>query len=155
MKSLRRLVALVLLALACSTANAALIVNVGGVRGSGKTTWTLSGSSNTGIDGTTVKAIRIGTGSNNFSAGDILEASDNGQFLSDTTTVDENSLFAVTGSAQFTVGSRTQGTSETITHIFFDPNQGIGSLKKPRAFPTRRASPCWVWHLSARGFRES
>ena len=128
MKSLHhasRLVALALLALACATANAALIVNVEGVRGSGKTTWTLSGSSNTGIDGTTVKLIRTGTGSNNFSAGDTLEASDNGQFLSDTTTVGENSLFAVTGSAQVTVGSRTQGATKTITHVFFDPNQGI------------------------------
>ena len=40
-----QLVALVLLALACTTANAALIIDVEGVRGSGVTTWTLSGSS--------------------------------------------------------------------------------------------------------------
>ena len=47
MKPLRhasRLVTLIGLALACATANAALLVNVEGVRGSGVTTWTLSGS---------------------------------------------------------------------------------------------------------------
>ena len=54
MKSLRhasRLVTLTGLTLACATANAALIINVEGVRGSGKTTWTLSGSSTTGTNG--------------------------------------------------------------------------------------------------------
>ena len=69
MASLRhasQLVTLIVLALACATASAALIVNVEGVRGSGKTTWTLSGS------------------------------------------------------AQVTAGSQTQ----TITHIFLDPDQG-------------------------------
>ena len=38
MKSLRHFTTLVLLALACATANAALIVNVEGVRGSGQIT---------------------------------------------------------------------------------------------------------------------
>ena len=51
MKPLRHFATLVLLALACTTANAALIINVEGVRGSGKTTWTLSGSSTIVDDG--------------------------------------------------------------------------------------------------------
>ena len=111
-----QLVALVLLALACTTANAALIVNVEGVRGSGKTTWTLSGSDKAYLVG----IIRTGTGSNSFSLNDTLEPLGNRQFLSTTTTVGENSLFAVTGSAQITVGSQTR----TITHLFLDPDQG-------------------------------
>ena len=100
------LVTLVLLALASTTANAALIVNVEGVRGSGKTTWTLSGSSGIARNGT----IRTSEGSHTFSA------SDTGLFnslLSKKLTFD-NSLFAVRdGSATITVGSTTQ----TITHI--------------------------------------
>ena len=110
------LVTLIGLALAGATANAALIVNVEGVRGSGKTTWTLSGSGTSRFTG----RIRTGTGSNNFHPGDTLEARNKGQFLATDTTVGENSLFAVTGSAQVTVGSQTR----TITHIFLDPDQG-------------------------------
>ena len=112
-----RLVTLVLLALACATANAALIVNVEGVRGSGKTTWTLSGSDTARGSG----GIRTGTRSNSFSPGDTSEVDSRGQFLSATTTVGNNSLFAVTGSAQITVGSQTR----TITHVFLDPDYGV------------------------------
>ena len=86
------------------------------MRGSGKTTWTLSGSGTSRFAG----RIRTSTGSNNFQLGDTLEARNKGQFLATNTTVGENSLFAVTGSAQVTVGSQTQ----TITHIFLDPDQG-------------------------------
>ena len=100
------LVTLVLLALASTTANAALIINVEGVPGSGKTTWTLSGSSSADSNGT----IRTSEGSNTFSRGDT------GLFdslLSKKVTFD-NSLFAVRdGSATITVGS----TTRTITHI--------------------------------------
>ena len=55
-----RLVTLIGLTLACATANAALMVNVEGVRGSGKTTWTLSGSSTTGQDGGIIGTTRLG-----------------------------------------------------------------------------------------------
>ena len=111
-----RLVTLIGLALACATANAALIVNVEGVRGSGKTTWTLSGSSTARRSST----IRTGTGSNNFGLGDTTQVANNGQFLSADTKVGKNSLFAVKGSAEITVGSQTR----TITHIFLEPDGG-------------------------------
>ena len=128
MKSLRHashLVALVFLALACSTANAALIINVEGVRGSGVTTWTLSGSSSADLDGT----IRTSAGSNNPSSDDTTEVprvGGDGPFFSAKTTIGKNSLFAVKGSAQVTVGSQTR----TITHIFFDP--GVDSVSADR-----------------------
>ena len=91
MKPLRhasRLVTLIGLALACATTNAALIVNVEGVRGSGKTTWTLSGSSTSGTGNT----IRTGTKSNNYSLGDTLLS---GQFFSARTRVNKDSLSRV------------------------------------------------------------
>ena len=112
-----QLVALVALALACATANAALIINVDGVRGSGKTTWTLSGSDTVQNSNT----IRTGSGSNDFQVGDTGQAKTEAlRFLSVNTTVGEDSLFAVTGSAQITVGSQTR----TITHIFLDSDRG-------------------------------
>ena len=64
-----RLVTLVLLTLAGATANAVLIVNVEGVRGSGKTTWTLSGSSTASFRGT----IRTSTGGNSYDSGDTTQ----------------------------------------------------------------------------------
>ena len=137
-----RLVTLIGLALACATANAALIVNVEGVRGSGKTTWTLSGSDRARAGGT----IRTGTGSNSFSLDDTLEAVlGNRQFLSTNTTVGEDSLFAVTGSAQITVGSQTR----TITHIFLDPDQGatgddFGIRVNSRLGYAKGASSSWT-----------
>ena len=88
MKPLRhasRLVTLIGLALACATANAALIVNVEGVRGSGKTTWTLSGSGKAD----SAYTIRTGTKSNNYSLGDTLLS---GQFFSARTRVNKDSL---------------------------------------------------------------
>ena len=110
-----QLVTLIGLALACATANAALIINVEGERGSGKTTWTLSGSDTADSSG----RIRTGTGSNSFDTGDTGQAKDGAlRFLSDNTI--EDSLFAVTGSAQITVGSQTR----TITHIFLDSDLG-------------------------------
>ena len=114
-----RLVTLIGLALACATANATLIINVEGVRGSGKTTWTLSGSSSSEVN-TITRTIRTSSGSNNFNYVDSGQVLNGGQFLSATGSVGENSLFAVTGSAQITVGSETR----TITHIFLDPDQG-------------------------------
>ena len=112
-----QLVALVALALACATANAALIINVEGVRGSGKTTWTLSGSDTVQNSNT----IRTGSGSNNFQVGDTGQAKTGAlRFLSTNSTIGEDSLLAVTGSAQITVGSQTR----TITHIFLDSDVG-------------------------------
>ena len=90
-----QLVTLIGLALACATANAALIVNVEGVRGSGVTTWTLSGS-----DTAVTPSVRMATGFVSLPA-----FSTNTNFLSTNTTVGENSLFAVTGSARLTIGS--------------------------------------------------
>ena len=110
-----RLVTLIGLALACATANAALIVHVEGERGSGVTTWTLSGSGTANFNG----RMRTGEGSNSFSTGDSLtfysfQQSHRKRFLSAKNTVGKNSLFAATGSGQVTVGSQTR----TITHIF-------------------------------------
>ena len=112
-----QLVALVALALACSTANAALIINVEGVRGSGKTTWTLSGSDTVQNSNT----IRTGSGSNDFQVGDTGQAKTGAlRFLSTNTTVGQKgSLFAATGSAQITIGSQTR----TITHIFLESDR--------------------------------
>ena len=109
-----RLVTLVVLALAGTAANATLIVNVEGVRGSGKTTWTLSGSDKTTQAGT----IRSGTKSNTFSSDDTIEASDKGRFLSDKTM--QNRLFALKGSAKITIG----GVTRNIAHIFLDSDDG-------------------------------
>ena len=119
MTSLRHashLVTLIVLALACATTNAALLVNVEGVRGSGKTTWTLSGSDKASSFG----RIRTSTGSNAFLIFDTFDVSNGGQFLSDKSKVSGNTLLAVTGLAQVTVGSQTR----TITHIFLDSDQG-------------------------------
>ena len=107
-----QLVTLVALALACATANAALIINVEGVSGSGKTTWTLSGSSTSNSSG------NVSTGRTRYNWQDSLRTVQ--RFLSDETTISRNSLFAVTGSAQFTHGPWT----ETISHIFLGPNEG-------------------------------
>ena len=114
MKSLHhagQLITLVILSLACTAANAALIINVEGIRGSGKTTWTLSGSGSADFNST----IRTNARSDNFSSGDTFKYP-LGQFLSAKTKIGKNSLFAVTGLAQITLGSKTQ----TITHIFLD-----------------------------------
>ena len=110
-----RLVTLIGLALAGATAHAALIINVEGTRGSGKTTWTLSGSSTATFRGT----IRTSS-ARSFLTDDTTEFANNARFLSTSTTVGKNSVFAVTGSAQVTVGSQTR----TITHIFLDPDGG-------------------------------
>ena len=109
-------VTLILLALACSTTNAALLVNVEGVRGSGKTTWTLSGSDKANSFG----RIRTSTGSNDFLIFDTFEAPNGEQFLSDKSKISGNTLLALRGPGQITVGSQTR----TISHIFLDSDQG-------------------------------
>ena len=133
------LVTLVLLALASTTANAALIVNVEGVRGSGKTTWTLSGSSSADFSAN----IRTSAGSNGFLWGDTTRIESFRQSFSDKTTIGRNSLFAVKGLAQVTVGSQTQ----TITHIFLSPNIFFGDefgIRVNTSLPyTKGASSRW------------
>ena len=119
MTSLRHashLVTLIGLALACATTNAALVVNVEGERGSGKTTWTLSGSDKASSFG----RIRTSTGSNDFLIFDTFEVPNGGQFLSDESKISDDTLLAVTEPAQVTVGSQTR----TITHVFLDSDQG-------------------------------
>ena len=121
-----RLVTLIGLALACATANAALIINVEGVRGSGKTTWTLSGSSTTKGSGGTISTstdnrIRAQGGATLFHTG-------NQMFLS-TTGLNNRTLFkstyipasplAVTGSPKLTIGSE----ELDITHLSFIQQQ--------------------------------
>ena len=110
-----RLVTLIGLALACATANAALIVNVEGVRGSGKTTWTLSGSSTA-----VTPSFRNAT---SFVTLPVFYT--NTKFLSTNTTVGKNSLFAVTEAARLTIGSETR----TITHIYLSPDSGPDSRR--------------------------
>ena len=114
-----QLVTLVLLAFAGTTANAALIVNVEGVPGSGVTTWTLSGSSTNRSS----SAIRSGTHNTNYNWGDTLRTVQ--RFLSDKgkSKISKNSLFAVTGSPQFSTHSRTRTNNWTISHIFLGPNE--------------------------------
>ncbi|ARU55740.1 MAG: PEP-CTERM sorting domain-containing protein [Pseudomonadales bacterium] len=103
-----------ILLLACTYANAALILNVEGISGSGSTTWSLSGSSTVNQSGT----IRTNVGSNNFSVDDTFEPDVAGDFISSTTTILDNSLFSISGLATITIGSDTQ----TITDIFLDPD---------------------------------
>ena len=112
------LVTLVLLALAGTAANAALIVNVEGVPGSGKTTWTLSGSSTSKSSA----AIRYGTDNTRYNWGDTLRTVQ--RFLSDKgkSKISKNSLFAVTGSPQFSTHSPARTNNWTIRHIFLGPN---------------------------------
>ena len=124
-----RLVTLIGLALAGATANAALIVNVEGVRGSGKTTWTLSGSSTTGSNGGT-----IGTSTDNSVRvdGGRIQFSNSAKFLSATATTGNgprlrrtlNSPLGVTGSPKLTVDSN----ERTITHLSVYPfaSDGFG-----------------------------
>ena len=125
MQSLRhasRLVTLIGLALACATANAALIVNVEGVRGSGKTTWTLSGSSTTTGTGT------VGTSTDTGSkwSGGYTRFSNGVKFLSAGNERQQRfrrtrwSPLAVTGSPKLTVGSE----ERTITHLTLSPFGG-------------------------------
>ena len=115
-----RLVTLIGLTLACATANAALIVNVEGVRGSGKTTWTLSGSSTTGSGTFFGGNVAVGIGTNTqFRPGGSLIGG-NLEFLS-TTWRPTNSAFAATGSPKLTIGSE----ERTITHLrFFADDDG-------------------------------
>ena len=125
MKLLRhasRLVTLIGLALTCATANAALIINVEGVRGSGKTTWTMSGSSTTGANGGT-----IGTSTDmRLTRGDGRIQFDKGvQFFSATgnervrliQTLRSRLPLAIKGSLELTVGSQ----KRTISHLRVSP----------------------------------
>ena len=115
-----RLVTLVLLALAGATANAALIINVEGVRGSGKTTWTLSGSSTTGPNGGSIGTSRVPGG------GSFLQFSNGVKFFSATARTGTQrqrllrtilSPLVVTGSPKLTVDSN----ERTITHLSLVP----------------------------------
>ena len=115
-----RLVTLIGLALAGATANAALIINVEGVRGSGVTTWTLSGSS-ISQSMSWSSTIRSGENTSTYdSSQDTLRTVQ--RFLSDKgkSKISRNSLFAVTGSAQFI----TTVLARPITHILLGPNVG-------------------------------
>ena len=118
-----RLVTLIGLALACATANAALIINVEGVRGSGKTTWTLSGSSTTGSAGGFIGTSRL-SGSGSF-----IQFSNGVKFFSATARTGTQgqrlrrtqlSPLAVTGSPKLTVDSN----ERTITHLSLVPVTG-------------------------------
>ena len=85
------------------------------MRGSGKTTWNLSGSDTV----QNANTIRTSSGSNDFQVGDTGQAKTGAlRFLSNSDI--EDSLFAATGSAQITVGSQTR----TISHIFLDSDLG-------------------------------
>ena len=115
-----RLITLIGLALACATANAALVINVEGVRGSGVTTWTLSGSSSA----RSFSSIR--TGETTYSWRDTLRTVQ--QFLSDKgkSEASRNTLFAVTGSAQFSSVTSTRTRTYTISHFLLGPDNAFG-----------------------------
>ena len=132
-----QLVALIGLALACSTANAALIINVEGERGSGKTTWTLSGSS------TVQRFSSIRTGETTYNWADSLRTVQ--QFLSDKgkSKISENSLFAVTGSAQFTSVTPTRARTFTISHMLLGPDNTFGIRTRSRASYAPRQNIRW------------
>ena len=133
MKSLHhtsRLVTLIGLALAGATANAALIVNVEGERGSGKTTWTLSGSSTTGTNGgiigtsTDRRPSRLG-GRIQFDKGVRFFAATGEARLRLFQTLRRRLPLAVTGSPKLTIGSQEQ----TITHLSVSPFSGFTGTK--------------------------
>lgn len=98
----------------CSQAMASLMLSVDGVNGSGITTWNLSGSSTVNQNGT----IRTNVGSNNFSIGDTFEPDLTGDFISNTSSLLNDTLYSITGLATISIGSDTQ----TITDIFLDPD---------------------------------
>ncbi len=97
---------------AASLANAALILSVEGVAGTGFTTWSLSGSSTVNQDGT----IRTNVGSDNFSLDDTFEPDVTGDFITNGTSIPSDALYSITGSAFITVGTDTQA----ITNIYLD-----------------------------------
>ena len=125
MASLRhasRLVTLIGLGLACATANAALIINVEGVRGSGVTTWTLSGSSTTGTNG---GIMGTSTDRRPSRSGGRIQLDKGVQFFGATgderlrliQTLRPLLPFAVPGSPKLTVGSQ----ERTISHLSLSP----------------------------------
>ena len=125
MTSLRhasRLVTLIGLGLACATANAALIINVEGVRGSGKTTWTLSGSSTTNTNGGTMGT---STDKRRTRLDGRIQLNKGVQFFGATgkerlrliQTLRPLLPLAVPGSPKLTVGSQ----ERTITHLSLSP----------------------------------
>ena len=133
MASLRhasRLVTLIGLAQACASANAALIVNVEGVRGSGKTTWTLSGSSTTGSNGGIVgtstdrRPSRSG-GRIQLDKGVQFFAATEGERLRLIQTLRPLLPLAVPGSPKLTVGSQ----ERTISHLSLSPFSGFTGTK--------------------------
>ena len=125
MASLRhasRLVTLIGLGFACATANAALIINVEGVRGSGKTTWTLSGSSTTGSNGGIVgtstdrRLNRLG-GRIQFDKGVKFFSATGEERVRLIQTLRSRGPLAATGSPKLTVGSQ----ERTIAHLRLSP----------------------------------
>ena len=84
-----------------------LIINVEGVRGSGKTTWTLSGSSTSISSGT----IRTGSGSNSFRFGDSGQLDSRGRFSATNTAVGENSPVC-----RYGIGANHRGFTDADDH---------------------------------------
>ena len=128
------LLTLLTLSLAYTTANAALIVNIEGVRGSGVTTWTLSGSATFTSNGKK-NIIRTGTekGSNQYAEGDTGEVQgpkeeggrENRQLIRKEATTkkiidNKGQLYAVTPVTTPTITVNKQ--KRTITHIYLNPN---------------------------------
>ena len=125
-----RLVTLIGLTLAGATANAALIINVEGVRGSGETTWTLSESSTTGGSGGTIST---STDNRGKARGGRIITRNGVNFLSTTwrptnrlNSKYQSSTFAATGSPKLTIGSE----ERTITHLSFSKVQRFGGDDK-------------------------
>ena len=154
MKSLRhasRLVTLLGLTLACATANAALMINVEGVRGSGVTTWTLSGSSTTGTNG---GIVGISTDRRPTRLGGRIQFDKGVQFFSATgeerrrliQTLRSRLPLTLTGSAKLTVDAM----ERTISHLSVSPFGFTG---------TKTSGDVLVFHvdreLSYRGGRNS
>ena len=145
-----RLVTLIGLALACATANAALIVNVEGVRGSGKTTWTLSGSSTTSQDGGVVGTSSTGqrtdrVGGRILFSNRVKILSRKGQSLVRQTL---QSPATVTGSPKLTIGSE----ERDITHLDFSSFTTLGGefeaiwffVNRELRFGRRGVSSSWT-----------
>ena len=100
-----------------------MIVNVEGVRGSGKTTWTLSGSSTTGQDGGIIGTTRLGQNTGRvggrilFSNRVKVLSTKGGSLVLRTL----ESPATVTGSPKLTIGSE----ERTITHLRLSPFSGF------------------------------
>ena len=102
--------------MAGTTANAALIIKVEGIKGSGQTTWSFSGSDTAEQNGT----IRTSQSSGNFSSGDTFDRAGTGagdDFIADRSI--QNVLVALSGTVKLTIGSQIR----SITHLFLDSDK--------------------------------